>query len=222
MANFPSEWLDFSNNKEIKRLRSDINDTFSLKFQIALSVITAILSFHLDKYLQCACIWVQISACVGLCAVVVLIFVFPEIVKFFKVRRRCNVIIKGKDAVSIFDDEIVYYVLVACEYFNAKESVPKSNLQDHIVKFYEIEIAYYVSESIKRLHDFSSNITAIFGSGDNKIPFVRVSNIVSMIGILTEQSGIEIQNSLLTNFTTFKNTIESLETHMDNTKEQKV
>lgn len=169
MANFPSEWLDFSNNKEIKRLRNDINDTFSLKFQIALSVITAILSFHLDKYLQCACIWIQISACVGLCAVVVLIFVFPE-----------------------------------------------------IVKFYEIEIAYYVSESIKRLHDFSSNITDIFGSGDNKIPFVRVSNIVSMIGILTEQSGIEIQNSLLTNFTTFKDTIESLETHMDNTKEQKV
>lgn len=40
-----------------------------------------------------------------------------------------NVIIKGKDATSVFDDEIVFNILVACEYYNCKKNITENDLK---------------------------------------------------------------------------------------------
>lgn len=191
---FPGRWLDFTSQKELKRLRKDISNTLSLKLQIALSVGVAIISFLLAEYITNCNMWIQIAFCVGLLVVVVLIFLFPLIIDHFRLRMRCNVLIKGKDAVSIFDDEIVYNVLVACEYYNAIISVPNTELREELISFYKIEIAYYVTKAINQLHTMQTNSGAIFGDSDGKIAYNRARNIVEMIDVLTQNGDIELKD----------------------------
>lgn len=203
MSSFPSKWFEFTNQKELRRLRRDINNTLSLKLQIASSAIIAIISFFMTEYIKARSIWVQVAFCTALCILVALVFVLPSAISYWKLKRRCNVLIKGKDAVNIFDDEIVYSVLVACEYYNARKSIPDSELKNDIELFYDIEIKYYLSESIKRLKEFSANAPAIFGDGKNKISKERASNIVNMIDILIDKANIQLDKVLLEDFKIF-------------------
>lgn len=203
MSSFPSKWFDFTNHKELMRLRRDVNNTLSLKLQIASSVIIAIISFFMTEYIKECHVWVQVVFCTALCILVGLIFILPSAISFWKLKRRCNVLIKGKDAVNIFDDEIVYSVLVACEYYNARESIPNSELKKDLELFYDIEIKYYISESIKRLKEFSANSPAIFGDGKNKISKERANNIVNMINILLDKANIKLDKVLQNDFMTF-------------------
>ena len=203
MSSFPSKWFEFTNHKELRRLRRDINNTLSLKLQIASSVIIAIISFFMTEYIKECSMWVQVIFCTALCILVALVFVLPSAISYWKLKRRCNVLIKGKDAVNIFDDEIVYSVLVACEYYSARKSIPDSELKNDIELFYDIEIKYYISESIKRLKEFSANSPAIFGDGKNKISKERANNIVNMIDILIEKANIQLDKALQEDFKIF-------------------
>lgn len=204
---FPSKWFEFSNHKELRRLRKDINDTFELKIQIATSIMLAIVAFVFDSYIKCFKPWLQILICVLLCLGVALIFTLPTIIKHFKLRKRCNIIINGKDAINIFDDEILYSVLVACEYSNIKTNISSEALKDEYEKFYNIEIKYYITESIKRLIKFSDSASTIFGDHDNQIPFERIYNVVGMINFVIKTSNLAIENELLVDFNTFCQTI---------------
>lgn len=208
MTSFPSKWFDFTNHKELKRLRHDINNTLSLKLQIAASVIVAIISFFMSTYLNGAEKWKQFAFCSVLCIIVGLIFILPPLISYWRLKQRCNVLIKGKDAVSIFDDEIVYNVLVACEYYNARKGIPGSDLKCDMELFYDIEIKYYISESIKRLKEFSANSPVIFGDGENKISKERANNIANMIDVLLNTIDIHLDNAIREDFNTFRECIK--------------
>lgn len=211
MSNFPGKWFDFNNHKELRRLRNDMKDTFGLKLQIATSIVIAIVSFFLSEYISEADVWVQILFCVILCVIVLLIFLLPFFIKQCMLKARCNVIIKGKDAISLFDDEIVYNILVACEYYNSMQSIPKNELREELLAFYKLEIEYYISESIKKLLLFSSNCTAIFGNKKNQISKARICNILALIDKLLNNPDIMLDNIVREDYVLFCNVISDLD-----------
>lgn len=167
--NFPSKWLDFTSHKELKRLRKDINNTKEIKIQIAASLIIAIISFYLNNSLSSADEWTQIALCLTLFLAVLAIFVAPSIINWCSMRQRSNTMIGNKDAVSIFDDEITYNVLTACEYYNSKNSTIENDLSTGIKEFYDLEIKYYTLLSIELLSSFTANASTLIGESRGKI-----------------------------------------------------
>lgn len=206
MSNFPSKWLEFTNHKEIKRLRVDINDTLSLKIQIATSIIITIIGFFLEDYIKKGSLCVKATLCILLSLIVILIFTLPSIIKYFRLRKRCNVIIKGKDAINIFDDEIVYSVLVAYEYYSSRQRIENNDLRQELEKFYDIEIKYYITDAVNKLNSFSASAISIFGDGENKISKERLSNVISMIDTIIEQTGIQVPSTISDDFDIFRQT----------------
>ena len=120
MNDFPGKWFDFTNHKEIRRLRNDLNDSISLKLQIASSIIVAIISFFLQSTIANTTVCIRMIVCAILCLVVLLIFLLPLIIDKINDLRIHNIIINGKDAVTLFDDVVTYNVLVASEYYNCR------------------------------------------------------------------------------------------------------
>lgn len=195
MPNFPSKWFDFTTNKEIKRIRKDINSTLVLKIEISTSIILTIIAFCFSEHIKnLDTIW-QVCICCSMCLIVLLIFFTPYILKWISTKRNGNVIIKGKDAVSIFDDEIVYDVLVASEYYNSIELIKKNKIEDDLKAFYNIEIEYYLRKSIDELLKFNTNYSRIFGNKKNQIPLERLKNILNLIKSIQICSGITIDTT---------------------------
>ena len=196
MSNFPSKWYDFINHKELKKLRTDINNTLSLRIEIAVSIVLAIISFFLGKQLTEAAFGAQIIVCIIMCIVVILLFSFPYICNWISMRKRYNIFINGKEATNIFDDEIVYDILVATEYYNSKSQIPENDLKEELETFYTIEIKYYVSNSVEKLTYFTSNFWCIFGNKKNQITFERVSNVIKLIDKLIKMENLQLDDSL--------------------------
>ena len=194
MQNFPSKWFEFTNHKELIRLRKDLNNSFALKIEIAASIIVAIVSVFLQKTIDNAETYVKILFCVVLCLFVVLIFLFPFFLKFIKNKKRNNILIKGKDAINLFDDEITYNVLVATEYYSLLESVSvkDSKLKDELINFYNLEIKYYIKESVDILNLFFANFDLIVGEKNNQISKERIINVLNMINTLIENCNITL------------------------------
>ena len=195
MANFPSKWYDFINKKEIKRLRHDLSDSYSLRVEIAASILIAIASFFLSDYVKEMCWVYQLFIYLIIATVVVCIIFIPSIKKYLSIKESGNVYIGGKEAVSIFDDEIVYDVLVACEYFEHKKEIANNTFCDQLTEFYSIEIEYYIKTSIEKLIDFNSNYLKIFGDGRNRISIRRVDNIISLIDSLVQKVDIKLDEN---------------------------
>ena len=210
MVNFPGKWFEFTNKKEIKRLRADINDSFSLRIQIASSIIIAIIGYFVEDYIKCGKWWIQLIICLSMCVVVSIIFFLPAIQKYYKLRKRCNVLIKGKDAVNIFDDEIVYNVLVAYEYYFQQSNIDSNILKDDIKDFYNIEINYYVTSAINKLTSFTANLNAVIGEGKNRISKERAQNIVCIIDKLIVEAKIPVDTSEKSDYTIFKHLLGNI------------
>ena len=144
-----------------------------------------------------------------LCVTVGILFL-PYIIKWISRRKKANLIINGKDANSLFDDEVVYDIMVACEYFQDKISIPNTILTNELNEFYDIEIAYYVDCAIKKLILFAPNYSKIFGRGVNQISFKRFDNIKNLTNVLIEQLQIHLDNNVATQYEALCNRIEKL------------
>ena len=206
MPNIPSKWFDFVNHKELKRLHSDINNNMLFKIQTALSAILTILSVLLSAILQenrCAVIWI----CSSLIVVIVLLFLVPFLIKAISNRIIKNIFIKGQDAVSIFDEEIVYYVMTACEY-SQQDSRLYNSLQKDVDSFFCIEIEYYVNKAMEKLVGFVSNFDNIFGNGKNRISKPRLGNVTSLLDTLI--ANYKIDNKHDTQYIALKSKLNSL------------
>lgn len=200
MNDFPGKWFDFTNHKEIRRLRNDLNDSISLKLQIASSIIVAIISFFLQSTIANTTVCIRMIVCAILCLVVLLIFLLPLIIDKINDLRIHNIIINGKDAVTLFDDVVTYNVLVASEYYNCRIKIPKNELNEELGKFYNIEIKYYITESIKILSLFAARSTQIIGNKNNQIPVERIYNILELINILLNDDMVEVDESIVKDF----------------------
>ena len=203
MYNFPGKWFDFTTSKEIKRMRQDVNSTLSLKIEIATSIVLTIVAFFFSEHINTLSISWQIIICTFICAVVLAIFFTPVIIKAISLRKNCNIIINGKNAISIFDDEIVYNVLVAAEYYNCLDRIRTDSVGDNLKNFYKIEIEYYISTSISKLLDFNSNHLSIFGEGENKISQARIKNIIDLMNSIIANTGIKLGDEMNKDYVEF-------------------
>lgn len=209
MANFPSKWFDFVNQKELKRLRKDINNTKTFKIQVLVSVIIAIVSMFFNQYVGLCPLWAQILICVLLCLIVILVFLFPLITNSISKSKSCNVYIEGKKATEIFDEEITYSIMVASEYFQSLTLTSSGPLSSDLKNFYMIEIHYYVIESLKKISDFNSNLPGIFGEKENQITLKRAKNLIALIDNLILNAKLNIPKNLNEKYVSFKNFINS-------------
>lgn len=210
MANFPSKWFDFLNQKELKRLRKDVNNTLWLKIQIATSVIIAICTLIFSDSIKGLDLGWQIGISVGLSFIVILVFCMPWIIKQISLLRINNPLINGKTASTIFDEEIVYNVLVASEFYEIYNNTASSNgkLSNELKEFYEIEVEYYVKTAIEKLNSFASNLVNIVGSAKYQISVQRIKNIIQMIDIIVSDMKITIDEELLDDYNDIKKNIK--------------
>ena len=118
-------------------------------------------------------------------------------------KKHCNIIIEGRDVVSIFDEEIVYNVLVATEYHNSKINLNENKIKQDLLNFYDIEIRYYLLLAIEQLLQFNVNKSEIFGDKKNQISTVRVKNILALINSIIKDSQITIDKTKLEMFQDF-------------------
>ena len=211
MANFPSKWYDFINKKEIRRLRYDLKDNYSLRVEIAASILIAIASFFLSDYVKDMCWVYQLLIYLLIATIVVCVIFYPLIKNYLSIKKSGNVYIGGKEAVSIFDDEIVYDVLVACEYFEHKKEIVNNTFGNQILEFYLIEIEYYVKTSIEKLIKFNSNYPRIFGDGENRISIRRVNNIIALIDSLVQNASIKLDDNTKSKYSMLCGNIKKLE-----------
>lgn len=209
MANFPSKWFDFLNQKELKRLRKDVNNTLWLKIQIATSVIIAICTLIFSDSIKGLDLGWQIGISVGLSFIVILVFCMPWIIKQISLLRINNSLINGKTASTIFDEEIVYNVLVASEFYEIYNNTASSNgkLSNELKEFYEIEVEYYVKTAIEKLNSFASNLVNIVGSAKYQISVQRIKNIIQMIDLIVLDMKITIDDELLDDYNDIKKNI---------------
>ncbi len=207
MTNFPSKWYDFINHKELKRLRKDLNDTLSLRIEIAVSIILMIISCFLESQIDSLSLCAKVILCVIFCTIVAAFFILPIVFRWYSLHHKSNVFINGKEAKSIFDEEIVYDVLVASEYCNIKKQANNPEHGDELKVFYSIEIKYYVNTSVEKLTSFNSNFNSIFGNEKNKIPLERIDNIVKFVSAIIESEKIELDSDLNFDFDLLKKTI---------------
>ena len=210
MANFPSKWFDFLNQKELKRLRKDVNNTLWLKIQIATSVIIAICTLIFSDSIKELDLRWQIGISVGLSFIVILVFCMPWIIKQISLLRINNSLINGKTASTIFDEEIVYNVLVASEFYEIYNNTTSSNgnLSNELKEFYEIEVEYYVKTAIEKLNSFASNLVNIVGSAKYQISVQRIKNIIQMIDIIVSDMKITIDDELLDDYNDIKKNVK--------------
>ncbi len=207
MANFPSKWFDFLNQKELKRLRRDINNTFWLKIQIVVSLIVAIFPLIFSDNIKALSIECKVVLCVVLSFIIVLVFILPIIIKKLKLLKFNNYIIDGKIATSIFDEEIVYNILVASEFYDIYNSTITNKLSNELKEFYKIETKYYIKTAMEKLITFSSNMVNIIGNKKNQIPPDRVKNITNMIDIIIYNMGLTVEQDILDSYNNFKQNI---------------
>ncbi len=206
MSNFPSKWFEFLNQKELKRLRKDVNNTFWLKVQISISIIIAIFTLVFSESIKTLDISWKCLLCFLLSLLVVIIFSLPWIIKKISLLRVNNLLIDGKTAATVFDEDIVYNVLVASEYFNIYNSTKNSEgvLSEELKSFYIIEVEYYIKNAIEKLVSFNSNIVYIIGNEKEQIEGQRIINITQMIDIIIDCLKIEINDSLMNGYSNFK------------------
>ncbi len=209
MANFPSKWFDFLNQKELKRLRKDVNNTLWLKIQIATSVIIAICTLIFSDSIKGLDLGWKIGISVGLRFIVILVFCMPWIIKQISLLRINNPLINGKTASTIFDEEIVYNVLVASEFYEIYNNTTSCNgkLFNELKEFYEIEVEYYVKTAIEKLNSFASNLVHIVGSAKYQISVQRIKNIIQMIDLIVLDMKITIDDELLDDYNDIKKNI---------------
>lgn len=207
----PSKWYDFNNHKELRRLRKDVNDNSSLKIELTASVIIAIWTFFLADIFEDSSNCFKICMCAILTGAVIFGVVFlPTIFHYFKIRRSGNIIYNGKNATSIFDDEIVYDVLVAYEYSNSIKQIKESDeLSKELAVFYKIEINYYISKSIRALFKFNSNIPNIYGNKEYQIRKERVCNVMNLIKRIIENNQIVLDNDIDRKYNNLLKTVET-------------
>ena len=205
MTNFPGNWLSFSEYKEIKRLRKAMTETISLRIQITASAIITILSAFLSSKANEWSVCSQMIFISCACLLVIGVIWGPAIVEHCKFFITNNIILNGKKAINIFDDEIVYDIMIATEF----EKLIDTEKNGELKIFYKAEMTYYVKKSMESLILMSASYSRIFGPGEQQVSIERVRNINTIINNLLEKC-MTIDKSIRDNYVIFIQNIESL------------
>lgn len=201
MNHFPSEWFHFTDHKEIRRLRQAVSETTSFKVEITVAVLLAIASAFFDTYLSEWSICVKILVFLIIGVSVIYLFNRQAVKQLFS----DSIMLGVKQAVTIFDEEVVYDIMVAAEYCNhldtlntkTKEDTLNTKTKDdqlaiHLASFYCLEIKYYIQEAQMKLSRMRAEASIIFGDQHSQISLERVENAIALIGVIKEKSGVHV------------------------------
>lgn len=192
MSHFPSSWFHFTDHKEIQRLRQNVTETISFKIEISVAVILAIISAFFENDLACWPLGWRIAITLVICIVVFVLFNRQMIKHWFS----DSIMLGVKQSVTIFDEEVVYDVMVAAEYLNnlneLKNKGTNSTLESHLITFHKSEIVYYIQKAQNELSKMCAESSIIFGEKNTQISLERVTNIISLIDTITKESGLTI------------------------------
>lgn len=192
MNHFPSEWFHFTDHKEIRRLRQAVSETTSFKFEITVAVLLAIASAFFDTYLSEWSICVKILVFLIIGVSVIYLFNRQAVKQLFS----DSIMLGVKQAVTIFDEEVVYDIMVAAEYCNHLDTLNTKTKDDqlaiHLASFYCLEIKYYIQEAQMKLSRMRAEASIIFGDQHSQISLERVENAIALIGVIKEKSGVHV------------------------------
>lgn len=192
MNHFPSEWFHFTDHKEIRRLRQAVSETTSFKVEITVAVLLAIASAFFDTYLSEWSICVKILVFLIIGVSVIYLFNRQAVKQLFS----DSIMLGVKQAVTIFDEEVVYDIMVAAEYCNHLDTLNTKTRDDqlaiHLASFYSLEIKYYIQEAQMKLSRMRAEASIIFGDQHSQISLERVENAIALIGVIKEKSGVHV------------------------------
>lgn len=194
MNHFPSEWFHFTDHKEIRRLRQAVSETTSFKVEITVAVLLAIASAFFDTYLSEWSICVKILVFLIICVSVIYLFNRQAVKQLFS----DSIMLGVKQAVTIFDEEVVYGIMVAAEYCNHLDTLNTKTKDDqlviHLASFYSLEIKYYIQEAQMKLSRMRAEASIIFGDQHSQISLERVENAIALISVIKEKSGVHVED----------------------------
>ena len=192
MNHFPSEWFHFTGHKEIRRLRQAVSETTSFKVEITVAVLLAIASAFFDTYLSEWSICVKILVFLIIGVSVIYLFNRQAVKQLFS----DSIMLGVKQAVTIFDEEVVYDIMVAAEYCNHLDTLNTKTRDDqlaiHLASFYSLEIKYYIQEAQMKLSRMRAEASIIFGDQHSQISLERVENAIALISVIKEKSGVHV------------------------------
>lgn len=183
MANFPSKWLEFSEYKEVHKLRQALTDTTSFKIELAVAIIVGIVNVFFSEELRQLPLLCKIIITFIICILFIYFFLRNEICGIVRRLTIDNILLRRNQAINIFDDEIVYDIMVAVEYYENLQGI-SGVLMDETTEFYQQQIFYYLCRAKKKLVQMNTNIKGIFGDDGNRISLDRVNNAISIINKL--------------------------------------
>lgn len=205
MTNFPGNWLNFSEYKEIKRVREALTETITLKVQITMSAFIAIGSAFFGNVASGWPVCRQVLFVFVACLLIAGVIWEPDIYNCCKGFGAKNDIVNGKKAINIFDDEIVYNIMIATEFEKLMEAEDK----DELKIFYKAEMTYYVKKSMESLNLMTASCPRIFGMGKQQVSIERVRNINAIINELLAKC-MTIDETIENAFNVFAQRIDSL------------
>lgn len=180
------DWQSFSQKKNIEEIvkntkeKKDIQLTAVIEIAMAVSSIVAenLFTNNLPKL-----IWVIIFVI----SIIPLIWLGYKYLKRFIDKNKIGSDIPDLNSmISLFDNDICYYALMAESYLEKLKEIDRNNVTD-IDKFYFIETCFYVNKTIYNLSVTTNSIDNLFSDdieelyNDRKISITRLKNIFEII-----------------------------------------
>lgn len=147
------DWQSFSMKKDIEKIRKSLQITktvqLSILGEIALVVLSAALSNLFVTPESLRKFWVVVIIC-SLIPLVAPLGLW--LYKKHENQRPGSNLIKPRDFIDVFDNEICYFILIAESYYSMLvETITEVDIHTEVKRFYFIEASYYANKAVSSL-----------------------------------------------------------------------
>lgn len=188
------EWQSFSLKKDVENILKKLRETQAIQLSIFGEIALVVFGVAFAN------IFIEVEAQRTFWIVILCISVIPIIVplvqwiykKAMKSKTGSDMM-KPKDFVDSFDNEICYYVLMSESYYSmlVEAIAPESGVDDlDIKRFYFIEASYYLNKAIADLSPISNIADKVLTSDKNSIiekrliSYARYNNVKNLLNII--------------------------------------
>lgn len=201
-----NDWQTIQSRKEIQNIRRIVRSDKSINWSIVFELFLIVLGFCFDNVFtdKQAPQWVWVAISVTALVVPVLVFVGSLLSQKRKKESEKQV----KDAhevITMFDDELCYYVMTAGSLFDSKPDETGTNTIDdqELLRFYYIEVSYYLNKSVSILYLMINNLSNLVEMPQlnvrhpsSKIAFHRFQNVILLMSTMYQKIEAHLANSV--------------------------
>ncbi len=185
-----TEWQSFSQKKDIEEIVKNTKAKENIKYlgltEICIAVISMLSDVIREDFTR---IYKYLNYILFIAAVIVVALIIIIVIKeIYEKNKSGSDRLNPNDAISLFDNEICYYALMADSYF---EIVSKNNAyrKSNIYKFYYIEACFYITKAIYNLSCTEGDISDVYSNcayDIHKYKKVALTRVKNICGILDE------------------------------------